>query len=137
MPKAAEAPLRMGGLTMDLGGVRGPTPPFGRHGVRGSNSRRKRQTAAAVERQAEKEQMAYWWARKRAEYEGGALELQAAGTVVSLRPPAGTMVVFRAQHLLHRVTPVTRGTRRTLVLWAGDPTERERTWQMADHLGST
>ena len=41
--------------------------------MRGSNPRRKRQTAAAVEKQAEREQMAYWWARKRAEYEGGAV----------------------------------------------------------------
>ena len=40
-------------------------------GVRGGAVRRGSQSAANRERQLEREQMAYWWARKKAEYEGG------------------------------------------------------------------
>ena len=56
------------------------------------------------------------------DYQGGAFELQEGkgsdAVVTALRPPAGTAIVFGAQHMLHRVRPVTGGARCTLVAWA-------------------
>ena len=56
------------------------------------------------------------------EYEGGNLEMFTAGSSDGpfTRPPneKGTVVVFPS-YILHRVTPVTSGTRKSLVLWLG------------------
>lgn len=49
-----------------------------------------------------------------AEYDGGDLEIRGVGAVSRAQ---GTAIVFPS-FLLHRVTPVTRGTRRSLVAWA-------------------
>ena len=68
------------------------------------------------------------------EYIGGSFELQADGHLVSLRPQRGSMLIFRAQQLLHRVAPVTGGTRRTLVMWAGSASEQEQTFTINAHL---
>lgn len=53
------------------------------------------------------------------EYEGGDLEFMNVGQKTSRE--IGTLITFPA-FLTHRVTPVTRGTRRSLVAWiSGDP----------------
>ena len=55
------------------------------------------------------------------EYEGGELQIQTSFTVpVSVEKEKGMVVVFPS-YLLHQVTPVTKGTRRTLVLWVDGP----------------
>ena len=54
------------------------------------------------------------------EYEGGDLLINDSGnpdSAKALRPEKGHMVVFYS-HLPHKVTPVTKGTRITLVTWA-------------------
>ena len=51
---------------------RADTPRWA-NGVRGGAVRRSRPTAQSVAKQFEREQMAYWWARKRAEYHHGAV----------------------------------------------------------------
>jgi PKHD-type hydroxylase len=54
------------------------------------------------------------------EYEGGQLEFN-NGTIIKMEKKKGLMTIFPS-YLLHRVTPVTKGIRRTLVLWvAGNP----------------
>lgn len=50
-----------------------------------------------------------------AEYDGGELEMWGAPEKVDR--VQGTLVIFPS-YLLHRVTPVTRGVRRSLVVWA-------------------
>ena len=55
-----------------------------------------------------------------AEYEGGDVEFQAAGPVTRLPRTRGTLVVF-SPFLLHRVTQVTRGERKSLVAWVTGP----------------
>lgn len=55
-----------------------------------------------------------------ADYEGGDLELRDGAHVVQAPRGAGTVVAFPGW-ALHRVTPVTRGTRRSLVAWIGGP----------------
>ena len=52
------------------------------------------------------------------EYEGGDLQFMDGGP--PLRPAQGTVAVFPA-YLLHRVTPVTAGSRCTLVSWLHGP----------------
>jgi len=54
------------------------------------------------------------------EYEGGDLEIWGASGVVSAPREQGTLCFFPS-FLLHRVTPVTRGTRKSLVVWFGGP----------------
>lgn len=54
------------------------------------------------------------------EYEGGDLELRDGYGVVKAPREGGCLVAFPAW-ALHRVTPVTRGTRRSLVAWIGGP----------------
>jgi len=54
------------------------------------------------------------------EYQGGNLELLMDKTPVSLRPKKGTVIAFPSFRL-HRVTPVTGGTRRSLVTWVTGP----------------
>ena len=53
------------------------------------------------------------------EYEGGDLEIWQGGKVVqSCQRGAGVVVVFPS-YMMHRVTKVTKGTRRSFVLWVG------------------
>jgi PKHD-type hydroxylase len=53
------------------------------------------------------------------EYEGGELQIN-TGQVVVLEKEKGTVIIFPS-YMLHRVTPVTKGTRRSLVLWIEGP----------------
>jgi PKHD-type hydroxylase len=55
------------------------------------------------------------------EYEGGDLQFSLYGdrTVIAEKEQ-GTMVIFPS-YMRHRVTPVTRGTRRSLVTWITGP----------------
>lgn len=53
------------------------------------------------------------------EYEGGELQIN-TGRVVIPEKEKGTVILFPS-YLLHRVTPVTKGTRRSLVLWIEGP----------------
>jgi len=55
------------------------------------------------------------------EYEGGALELEGVDT--PFRLPRGGIIAFPAA-LRHRVTPVTRGLRRSVVGWVQGPNLR-------------
>jgi PKHD-type hydroxylase len=50
------------------------------------------------------------------EFEGGGLELMSEGKFA--RPKQGH-AIFSASFIRHRVVPVTRGTRRSLVMWFG------------------
>jgi PKHD-type hydroxylase len=52
------------------------------------------------------------------EYEGGQLELW-NDTTPSLCPSGKGNVILFPSYLLHRVTPITKGTRKSLVLWVG------------------
>jgi PKHD-type hydroxylase len=54
------------------------------------------------------------------EYAGGDLELRDGARVVTAPRERGTLVAFPSW-ALHRVTPVTRGVRRSLVAWIGGP----------------
>jgi PKHD-type hydroxylase len=54
------------------------------------------------------------------EYEGGDLEVFIEVEPVRIEPIRGRLIVFPS-YLLHRVTPVTKGVRKTLVSWiSGD-----------------
>lgn len=55
-----------------------------------------------------------------AEYEGGVLEVWPSSQVVSAPLERGTATLFPS-YLLHRVTPVTRGARHSLTIWAHGP----------------
>jgi PKHD-type hydroxylase len=55
-----------------------------------------------------------------AAYEGGDLELRDGAKVVKAPRAAGCLLAFPSW-TLHRVTPVTRGQRRSLVAWIGGP----------------
>ena len=55
-----------------------------------------------------------------ASYEGCDLEVRAAHPLDTAPRERGTLMAFRA-YALHRVTPVTRGVRRSLVIWAAGP----------------
>jgi len=50
------------------------------------------------------------------DYDGGELELEALGAKVSAKPKAGEMIIYPTG-LLHRVAPITRGTRLGIVGW--------------------
>jgi PKHD-type hydroxylase len=52
------------------------------------------------------------------DYEGGDLELQPGNHSFAVPKKAGAVVLFPS-FMLHRVTPVTSGLRRSLVLWVG------------------
>jgi PKHD-type hydroxylase len=56
------------------------------------------------------------------EYDGGDLEFQGLSSIQNLRG-RGTAIMFPS-FLSHRVTPVTRGTRYSLVAWASGPAFR-------------
>jgi PKHD-type hydroxylase len=58
-----------------------------------------------------------------AAYDGGMLELWPDATVTAAPRARGTAVLFPS-FVLHRVTPVTRGTRWSLTLWAHGPAWR-------------
>lgn len=53
------------------------------------------------------------------EYEGGELQIQ-TGNVRTLENMKGAVLIFPS-YILHRVTPVTKGVRRSLVLWVDGP----------------
>ena len=53
------------------------------------------------------------------EYEGGELQIN-TGNVLTVEKEKGTVILFPS-YLLHRVTPVTKGTRRSLVMWIEGP----------------
>lgn len=55
-----------------------------------------------------------------AAYDGCDLEIRAAHPVDVAPRERGTLVAFRA-NALHRVTPITRGVRKSLVAWAAGP----------------
>jgi hypothetical protein len=50
------------------------------------------------------------------EFEGGGLELMSEGKVA--RPKQGQAIFF-ASYIRHRVIPITKGTRKSLVMWFG------------------
>lgn len=54
------------------------------------------------------------------EYEGGELQINAGGPITTCDKTKGTIITFPS-FVLHRVTPVTKGTRRSLVLWISGP----------------
>ena len=58
-----------------------------------------------------------------ASYEGCDLEVRAAHPIDIAPRERGTLVAFRA-NALHRVTPITRGIRKSLVFWAVGPEYR-------------
>ncbi|HTI67131.1 MAG TPA: 2OG-Fe(II) oxygenase [Caulobacteraceae bacterium] len=55
-----------------------------------------------------------------AEYEGGAFEVFHDSEPTRIEMPLGRIVAFPS-YLLHRVTPVTRGVRRTMAVWVSGP----------------
>ncbi len=52
------------------------------------------------------------------DYEGGKLQANVGNGIIEMPQGAGT-VVFFPSFMLHRVTPVTEGERKSLVLWIG------------------
>jgi len=52
------------------------------------------------------------------EYEGGDLELWYGGEIIKIPKNKGLTVIFPS-FTMHRVTPITKGTRKSLVLWVG------------------
>jgi len=58
-----------------------------------------------------------------ADYEGGALEVNADGTPVAQPRARGALTAFPS-YMLHRVTPVTEGRRYSLAAWAHGPAFR-------------
>lgn len=54
------------------------------------------------------------------DYEGGDLEFR-SGNKVETAPRERGMVIAFPSYVLHRVTPVTRGTRKSIVLWTTGP----------------
>jgi PKHD-type hydroxylase len=53
------------------------------------------------------------------EYEGGELQIN-NGNIIIPEKDKGTVILFPS-YLMHRVTPVTKGTRRSLVIWIEGP----------------
>jgi PKHD-type hydroxylase len=58
-----------------------------------------------------------------ADYEGGRLEIMPSSATLSADTARGAATVFPS-YLLHRVTPVTTGTRHSLTIWAHGPAFR-------------
>lgn len=52
------------------------------------------------------------------EYEGGDFELWTGGEFKTLPKSKGDVIIFPS-FLMHRITPITKGTRKSLVLWIG------------------
>lgn len=57
------------------------------------------------------------------EYEGGNLEIMNGGNIVTVRKQRGLLAIFPS-YTLHQVTPVTKGTRQTIVAWVSGPAFR-------------
>jgi PKHD-type hydroxylase len=55
-----------------------------------------------------------------AQYEGGNLQVMTSGEPKSVRKQRGLIAAFPA-YTLHQVTPVTQGTRQSLVAWISGP----------------
>jgi PKHD-type hydroxylase len=55
------------------------------------------------------------------EFEGGGLELMSDGKIV--RPKQGQAIFF-ASYIRHRVIPISKGVRKSLVMWFGGPSFR-------------
>jgi|688.fasta_scaffold452724_2 PKHD-type hydroxylase len=56
------------------------------------------------------------------DYEGGDLEIWAGGKEPIKAPKQKGAVVMFPSYLMHRITPVTKGVRKSLVLWVGGNT---------------
>ena len=54
------------------------------------------------------------------EYEGGNLQVMTTGEPVNIRKQRGLIAVFPS-YVLHQVTPVTQGSRQSLVSWVSGP----------------
>jgi PKHD-type hydroxylase len=54
------------------------------------------------------------------EYEGGEFQMHALDKLVTLKPPAGTAIIFPSL-TPHRVRPLKSGIRKSLVGWMGGP----------------
>jgi len=54
------------------------------------------------------------------EYEGGNLQIMTTGAPVNVRKQRGLIVAFPS-YVLHQVTPVTQGSRQSLVAWISGP----------------
>jgi PKHD-type hydroxylase len=54
------------------------------------------------------------------EYEGGNLQILTSGEPVNVRKQRGLITVFPS-YILHQVTPVTQGSRQSLVAWISGP----------------
>ena len=54
------------------------------------------------------------------EYEGGNLQTMTTGDPANVRKQRGLIVVFPS-YVLHQVTPVTQGSRQSLVAWVSGP----------------
>lgn len=54
------------------------------------------------------------------EFEGGELQIMNGGVPVSVEQKRGKAWFFPS-YMMHRVTPVTKGIRRSLVMWVGGP----------------
>jgi len=54
------------------------------------------------------------------EYEGGNLQVMTTGEPINMRKQRGLVVAFPS-YVLHQVTPVTRGSRQSLVVWVSGP----------------
>lgn len=57
------------------------------------------------------------------DYDGGQLELMPSAQVIAAARPCGAVTIFPS-YVLHRVTPVTRGDRLSLTVWAHGPAFR-------------
>ena len=53
------------------------------------------------------------------EYEGGELEMWQGGDALQIAPKGAGVVFIFPSYMMHRVTKVTKGTRRSFVLWVG------------------
>ena len=53
------------------------------------------------------------------DYDGGVLEFNMGGKTITQGSKAKGAITIFPSYLLHRVSPVTRGTRKSLVLWVG------------------
>ena len=54
------------------------------------------------------------------EFEGGELQINVDGKILEAQLKKGSVIVFPS-FLLHRVTPVTKGVRKTAVMWLNGP----------------
>ncbi len=68
-----------------------------------------------------------------ASYDGGALQIDLSGTLVPIKLPAGSLIVYPST-TLHEVTPVTRGVRRVGLTFVesrvADPERREWLYEL-------